>query len=133
MLIKVSGAVNPNTPHSPLVCSMLNEIAKYLKLFMSLPSVTIMTSASKWWCHRQNFAQCLEGVDYLDYLLAIPFQSTRICCQEGLKRFWFNLCQTLEAENLKTKRHGMNVISLSYLWYNFFLWLYITLLHHNWP
>ena len=46
LLIKMSGAVNPNTPHSLLVCSMLNEIAKYLKLFMSLPSVTIMTSAS---------------------------------------------------------------------------------------
>ena len=42
----MSGAVNPNTPHSPPVCSMFNEIAQFLKLFMFFPSVTIMTVAS---------------------------------------------------------------------------------------
>ena len=50
--IKISGAVKRNTPHSPLVCSMLNEMAQYLKLVLSIvlqnvfPDVMIMTSAS---------------------------------------------------------------------------------------
>ena len=43
--IKMSGAVNPNTPRSPPVCTMFNEIAQYLKFFMFFPDVTIMTSA----------------------------------------------------------------------------------------
>ena len=43
---EMSGAVNPNTPHSPPVCIMFNEIAQYLKFFIFFPSVTIMTSAS---------------------------------------------------------------------------------------
>ena len=42
----MSGAVNSNAPHSPLVCSMFNEIAQYLKFFMFLPGVTIMTLSS---------------------------------------------------------------------------------------
>ena len=46
LAIKMSGAVNPNTPHSPPVCAMFNEIAQYLKFFMFFPGVTIMTSAS---------------------------------------------------------------------------------------
>ena len=33
LVIKVSGAVNPNTPHSPPVCTMFNETAQYLKFF----------------------------------------------------------------------------------------------------
>ena len=44
--IKMSGAVNPNTPHSPPACSMFNEIAQCLKLFMFFSGVAIMTSAS---------------------------------------------------------------------------------------
>ena len=44
--IKMSGAVNSNTPHSAPVCIMLNEIAQYLKLFMFFPGVKIMISAS---------------------------------------------------------------------------------------
>ena len=41
-----SGAVNPNTPLSPPVCSMFNEIAQYLKFFMFFLGVTIMMSVS---------------------------------------------------------------------------------------
>ena len=44
-----SGAVNPNTPHSPPTCSTFNEIAQYLRFFMFFPnaiSVTIKTTAS---------------------------------------------------------------------------------------
>ena len=44
--IKMSGAVNPNTPHSPPAFSMFNEIAQCLKLFMFFSGVAIMTSAS---------------------------------------------------------------------------------------
>ena len=33
----MSGAVNSNTPHSPPVCIMFNEIAQYLKFFMFSP------------------------------------------------------------------------------------------------
>ena len=40
-----SGAVNRNTPHSPPVCSMFNEIAQYLKFFRFFHGVTRMTSA----------------------------------------------------------------------------------------
>ena len=39
--------INPNIPNSSPVCSMFNEIAQYLKLFMSFPcaiSVMMMTS-----------------------------------------------------------------------------------------
>ena len=43
----MTGAVNPNNLHSPPVCTMFNKIAQYLKFFMLFPSVTIMTSASK--------------------------------------------------------------------------------------
>ena len=42
----MSGVVNPNTPQSPPVCGMFNEIAEYLKSFMVFPGVTIMTSVS---------------------------------------------------------------------------------------
>ena len=42
----MSGAVNPNTPHSPPVGTMFHEIAQYSKFFMFFPGVTIMTSAS---------------------------------------------------------------------------------------
>ena len=41
-----SGAVNRNTPHSPPVCSMFNEIAQNLKFLMFFSSLTIMTSTS---------------------------------------------------------------------------------------
>ena len=61
--IKMSGAVNPNTSHSPPVCTMFNEKAQYLKFFMLFPGVTIMTSTSHWWRHHQNFAWYFEGVD----------------------------------------------------------------------
>ena len=53
----------PNTPHSPPVCTMFKEIAKYLKVFGFFHSITIMKSASWWWRHRQNFARYLEGFD----------------------------------------------------------------------
>ena len=50
----MNGAVIPNTPHSPSVCTMLNEIVQYLKFFMFFPvvnvndvSVIMMTSSSK--------------------------------------------------------------------------------------
>ena len=39
-------AVNPNTPHSPPVRRVFNEIAQYLRFFMFFLGVTIMTSAS---------------------------------------------------------------------------------------
>ena len=34
MEVNISGAVNCNTPHSPPVCGMFNEMAQYLKFFM---------------------------------------------------------------------------------------------------
>ena len=37
----MSGAVNPNTPHSPPVCIMFNDIGQYLKIF----GVIMMTSS----------------------------------------------------------------------------------------
>ena len=43
----MTGAVNPNNLPSPPVCTMFNKIAQYFKFFMLFPSVTIMTSASK--------------------------------------------------------------------------------------
>ena len=59
----MSGAVNPNTPHSPPVCTMFKEIAQYLEFFHVFPqyydnyvSVIVMTSSS-------DFGQCHEGVD----------------------------------------------------------------------
>ena len=61
--IKIIGPVNPNTPYSPPVCRMFNEIVKYLKSFIFIAGVTIMTSASKWWRHRQSLAWYLDGVD----------------------------------------------------------------------
>ena len=36
--IKMNGAVNPNTPYSPPVCSIVNEIAKYLKFSCFSPA-----------------------------------------------------------------------------------------------
>ena len=42
----MSGAVNPNAPHSPPVIGMFNEIAQYLKFFMFFTGVTIMTLVS---------------------------------------------------------------------------------------
>ena len=44
--IKMNGAVNPNTSHSPPACSMFSEMAQCLKLFMFFSGVAIMTSAS---------------------------------------------------------------------------------------
>ena len=41
-----SDAVNFNSPNSPPVCSMLSEIAQYLKFFMLFPCVTVTMSAS---------------------------------------------------------------------------------------
>ena len=41
-----SGAVNRNTPYSPRVCSMFNQIAQNVKFFMFFLSVKIMMSAS---------------------------------------------------------------------------------------
>ena len=47
----MSGAANPNTPHSPNVRSMFNQIAQFLKLFMFFRchdndvSVMMMTSS----------------------------------------------------------------------------------------
>ena len=49
----MSGAVNPNTPHSPPVCTMFNEIVQCLKFFMfprchdNDVGVIMMTSSSK--------------------------------------------------------------------------------------
>ena len=40
-----SGAGIPNTPHSPPVGSMFNEIAQNLKFFIFFPGVTKMMSA----------------------------------------------------------------------------------------
>ena len=37
----MSDAVNPNTPHSPTVCTMFNKIQfQYLKFFMGFLGVT---------------------------------------------------------------------------------------------
>ena len=50
LAIKMSGAVNPNTPHSPPVYTMFNEITQYLKFFMCHDndiSVIMMISSSK--------------------------------------------------------------------------------------
>ena len=50
----MSGAVSPNTPYSPSVCTMFNEIVQYLKFFMFFSvvnvndvSVIMMTSSPK--------------------------------------------------------------------------------------
>ena len=40
----MGGAVNLNTPHSPPVRTMFNEIAPYLKFFMFFHNITIMAS-----------------------------------------------------------------------------------------
>ena len=40
----MSSAVTSNTLHSSPVCTMFNDIAQYLKLFMFFPGITIMTS-----------------------------------------------------------------------------------------
>ena len=52
--IKMSGAVIPNTPHSPSVCTVFNEIVQYLNFLMFFPvvnvndvSVIMMRSSSK--------------------------------------------------------------------------------------
>ena len=44
LLLNYRGAVNPNTPYSPPVCSMFHKIVQYLKFLIFFPGVTIMTS-----------------------------------------------------------------------------------------
>ena len=46
LAIKLSDAVNPNTPLSPPACTIFNEIAQYFKFSMLFSGVTIITSAS---------------------------------------------------------------------------------------
>ena len=50
LAIKMSGAVNPNTPHSPPVYTMFNKITQYLTFFMCHHndiSVIMVISSSK--------------------------------------------------------------------------------------
>ena len=58
-----SGAVYPNIPHSPPLCSMVNKVAQYFKFltfFLDAIGVTIMMSTSKPWRHIYNLFVILK-------------------------------------------------------------------------